>query len=465
MLPRWLRRTVLAPAVPLLTLLLLTSLPITALVAAFASRWMPGRWRPLRLLWLLLVYLVVESLTLLVAFGLWVAAGFGRHTRRERWQRAHYAVMRWYLRILVGTVERRFHLRFELDVDAAEVDPHVVTRARPRGDAAAGAPTAVPTAVRDADETGPPAARDRRDTAPLIVLSRHAGPGDSFLLVHGLLQAGYRPRIVLRGALRWVPTIDVMLHRVPSFFVDRGAPRGTGTSAVATLAAGLRPGDALVLFPEGRNFTPARRIRSIVKLEDLGQHADAEDAREFRHVLTPRTGGALAALDAAPAADVLFVAHWGLEDLSGVVDLWRGLPMDRAIEVEAWRVPAAQIPRAREARAAWLAWWWRRIDAWLVDRHGEDAVPDNVVEAVAEEREELEELEEVPLDLGRSELPSLGHDGAAHDRDERRVDLADDPPRTDAARGERPVEPTGDGRETAHDDAEAERGEELGDDP
>ena len=424
MLPRWLRRTVLAPAVPLLTLLLLTSLPITALVAAFASRWLPGRWRPLRLLWLLLVYLVVESLTLIVAFGLWIAAGFGRHTRRERWQRAHYAVMRWYLRVLVGTVERRFHLRFKLDVDAAEIDPHVVTRARLRGDAA----DVAPTAARDAEETVPPAARGRRDTAPLIVLSRHAGPGDSFLLVHGLLQAGYRPRIVLRGALRWVPTIDVILHRVPSFFVDRGAPRGTGTSAVAALASGLCPGDALVLFPEGRNFTPARRIRSIAKLEELGQHADAEDAREFRHVLTPRTGGALAALDAAPAADVLFVAHWGLEDLSGVVDLWRGLPMDRAIEVEAWRVPTAEIPRAREARAAWLAWWWRRIDAWLVDRHGEDAVPDNVVEAVAEEREELEE---VPLDEGRFEVPWLGHDGSAHDRDdaeaERGEEVADEP--------------------------------------
>ena len=389
--PRWIRRIVLAPAVPIATVLALTSLPITALVAAFASRWLPGRWRPLRLLWVLLTFLVVESLTILASFGLWLATGFGRRLDRERWQVAHYALMRWYLTVLLGSAERRLHLRFELKVD----DDHRVDRARGR-DAGLG-----PDADDRVDSGVPP----RADAAPLVVLSRHAGPGDSFLLVHGLLLAGYRPRIVLRSALRWVPTIDIVLHRVPSFFVERGAPPGTGTAAVAALASSLEPGDALVLFPEGRNFTPARRTHSIAKLEELGQHVDAEEARELRHVLMPRTGGALAALQAAPDADVLFVTHRGLEGLSGVVDLWRGLPMDREIDVEAWRVPVAEIPRAREARAAWLAWWWRRIDAWLVDCHGEDAVPDTVLEAVADVREELEQ---VPIEAAQVEVPWIG---------------------------------------------------------
>ena len=347
--PRVVRRLVLGPVVPVLTALLLTSLPVTAIVAAFASRWLPGRWRALRLLWFLLVYLVVESLALLALLGLWIASGFGRRVANERWQAAHYAVMRWYLAALVRSAQRTFNLRFDLDLDEA------------RG-----------------------MGSDRR---PLLVLARHAGPGDSFLLVHGLLQLGRRPRIVLRGALRWAPTIDIALHRVPSHFVEPGAPRGAGTTAIADLAAGMGEDDALVIFPEGRNFTDSRRIHSIARLEELGDHDAAEDARELRHVLAPRAGGTLAAIEAAPSADVAFIAHTGLEDLAGVVDLWRGLPMDAALAVKVWHVPAGQIPAAREARVAWLAWWWRRIDAWLLERVGRDAVPDAVVAAVVEEGE------------------------------------------------------------------------------
>lgn len=350
--PLWFRRVVLGPAVLLITMLLVTSLPLAVIAAAFASRWLPGRWRPLRLLWLLLVYLLLESATLLALFGLWVASGFGRRVRRERWQAAHYTLMRWYLAVLLRTAERRFNLHFDVDLDEAR---------------RSGEPLRLP-----AGTTRP----------PLLVFARHAGPGDSFLLVHGLLQLGYRPRIVLKGTLRWAPTIDVVLHRVPSFFVVSGASRGSGTGAVAALAEGMQAGDALVLFPEGRNFTHDRRSTSITKLEELGDHAAAEEARELRHVLSPRTGGALAALEHAPDAEVAFVAHTGLEDLSGIVDLWRGLPMDAAIRVKAWRVPRAEIPIVREARAAWLAWWWRRIDAWIVERAGASAAPDRVVESV-----------------------------------------------------------------------------------
>jgi 1-acyl-sn-glycerol-3-phosphate acyltransferase len=345
--PRWVRRVVVAPAVPVATLLLLTSLPLTAIGAAFASIWLPGRWRPLRILWFALVFLAVESAMLLWLFTLWVGSGLGQRLGGERWQGAHYHAMDGYLTALVRTAQRTFRLRFDARLDDAGVADD-------------------PTGHRPA----------------LLVFSRHAGPGDSFLLVHALLQLGYRPRIVLREALRWAPAIDVGLSRVPSYFVRRGAPRGTGRSAVAMLAGGLGQGDALVLFPEGRNFTPHRRLHSIAKLEELGLHDEAEEAREMRYVLTPRSGGALAALEAAPDADVVFVAHTGLEDLSSVVDVWRGIPMDSDIEVQAWRVPRAQIPRVPAAQDAWLQWWWRRIDAWLLERCGEEAIPDAVVEAV-----------------------------------------------------------------------------------
>ncbi|MFA9446712.1 1-acyl-sn-glycerol-3-phosphate acyltransferase [Egicoccus sp. AB-alg6-2] len=347
--PRWVRRLVLAPAVPLLALLLVTTLPLMLMVAAFASPLLPGRLRPLRLLLFVLVFLAAETAAVIALFGLWVASGFGRRLADDRWQAAHYAIMRHYLAALVHTARRTFNLQITLDDDAA---------------GATGAP----------DDP----------QAPLVVLSRHAGPGDSFLLVHGLLQRGLRPRIVLRELLQWAPALDIGLNRLPSHFVATAAPRGSGTEAVRRLATDLAPGDALVLFPEGRNFTHARRLHSIARLEELGRHDEAEQAREMRHVLRPRAGGALAALTAAPTADVIFVAHTGLEDLSSVVDLWRGLPMDAAVEIEAWRVPAAEVPTSRDEGAAWLNAWWRRIDAWILARHGPDAIPDAAVIAVVE---------------------------------------------------------------------------------
>jgi 1-acyl-sn-glycerol-3-phosphate acyltransferase len=335
-----------APLVPLLTVLLLASLPIAVLVAAVASTFLPGRWRALRVLYFLLIYLLAETLAIGWLFVLWVASGFGRRLQTPRWQDRHYAMMRTYLAVLVRAGSRVFRVGF--DVDGEEL-----------------------RRLEDAGER------------PLLVFSRHAGPGDSFLLVHAVLEAGRRPRIVLKGALQWAPVIDIGLNRIPRFFVARGAPKGTGTRAVRELASTMGPRDALIIFPEGQNYTPQRRLLSIDALEAQGRHADAETAREMRHVLTPRSGGAIAALEGAPDAEVVFVAHAGLESFSSAVDLWRGIPLDTDIAAKAWRVPRSDIPTARPARDAWLQWWWRRIDAWIIDHYGEKAVPDAVVEAVA----------------------------------------------------------------------------------
>jgi 1-acyl-sn-glycerol-3-phosphate acyltransferase len=345
--PRWVRRSVLAPAVPVLTVAVVVTLPLALIVAAFASPLLPGRLRPLRVLAFALAFLVIESATLFALLGLWIASGFGRHP--ERWREAHYAVMHRYLAALIHSAQRTFGL--EISIVGSGL----------------------------ADLT------DEQARRPVIVLSRHAGPGDSFLLVHGLMDRGRKPRIVLREVLRWAPALDVGLGRIPSAFISSSSPPGTGTRAVIDLATGLGEHDALVLFPEGANFTPDRRVRSIAKLEELGLHEEAEQARQMRHVLTPRSGGAAAACTAAPHADVLFVAHAGLEDLSSVVDLWRGLPMDSHVEVEVWRVPAEEVPTDPDEVRRWLVDWWRHIDAWLLTRHGPGAVPDATVEAVADE--------------------------------------------------------------------------------
>ncbi len=80
----WVRRVVLAPAIVVLTVVVLGFSPLILLAAAFAVRWLPGRWRGLRLLWFLLVYLVRESVGLSAMFVLWVLSGFGWKLRSDR---------------------------------------------------------------------------------------------------------------------------------------------------------------------------------------------------------------------------------------------------------------------------------------------------------------------------------------------------------------------------------------------
>jgi 1-acyl-sn-glycerol-3-phosphate acyltransferase len=349
--PRWIRRLVIAPMVPLLTVVLLALVPVWVIVAAIASVYLPGRWRALRVLAFLLVYLLADTVMLVWLLLLWIASGFGTRLEQPRWQARHYAAMRTYLAVLVAAGRRIFEVDF--DVDTADL-----------------------------------AFTEEELRHPVLIFSRHAGPGDSFLLVHSLLQRGRHPRIVLKDTLQWSPVIDIGLNRVPTFFVGRGAPPGTGTRAIRTLAEELGSDGALVLFPEGKNWTPHRRLRSIDKLEEAGLHDEAEVARELRHVLTPRAGGALAALDGAPTANVAFVVHTGLEHFVSFADIWRGIPIGSDVSVKGWRVLRPEIPQAREAREAWLQWWWRRIDAWLIDHLGEEAVPDAVVEAVADEEVE-----------------------------------------------------------------------------
>jgi 1-acyl-sn-glycerol-3-phosphate acyltransferase len=270
----------------------------------------------------------------------------------------HYGLVRWFLETLFGMATRDFRLTVDI--------------------------------------TEPPPTPDEmaaRLTRPVVVLSRHAGPGDSFLLVHHLLSLYQRkPRIVMKAALQFDPSLDVVINRLPHAFVhprrspvpppsasaspDGGAPSPDGaapqsegpvTAEIRRLAAGLGPTGALVIFPEGGNFTPGRWQRGISRLEQARRHEEARRARNMANLLPPRSGGAFAAIDSAPTADVIFVAHTGLDDLITVRDIWRALPMEQIIKAKWWRVPAAEVPRERDEVVRWLYEWWERIDAWIAE--------------------------------------------------------------------------------------------------
>ncbi|HWC43553.1 MAG TPA: 1-acyl-sn-glycerol-3-phosphate acyltransferase [Actinomycetota bacterium] len=332
--PRVVRRLVMVPLVLVLTAAVVVTLPLLALVAVVASPLLPGRWRPLRLLAFALVWLALESATLFACLALWVASGFGGRIRLASFQERHYAVMRWFLATVYKAATRAFKLTVE--IDEPELTPE---------EAAA------------------------RLTRPVVVLSRHAGPGDSFLLVHHLLSRYRRkPRIVMKAALQFDPGLDVVINRLPNAFVPphRG-PGNLVVKEIERLAAGLGPNGALVIFPEGGNFTPRRRLRAIRLLEERRLAKEAAKARAMEHLLPPKPNGALAAIAAAPTADVIFVAHTGLEHVITIGDVWRALPMEQVLRARWWRVPAADVPEDREAQVDWLYEWWARIDLWIAE--------------------------------------------------------------------------------------------------
>ena len=66
-------------------------------------------------------------------------------------------------------------------------------------------------------------------------------------------------------------------------------------------------------------------------------------------------------MDAAPDADLLVIAHRGLEGLAEVTDLLSGSVVGKHVEISIWRIPASEIP-AGDARRKWLFDLWKRVD-------------------------------------------------------------------------------------------------------
>ena len=86
-------------------------------------------------------------------------------------------------------------------------------------------------------------------------------------------------------------------------------------------------------------------------------------AREMEHVAAPRPGGALAAIEAAPDADVVFVGHVGIA--AGMAGTWRLLGARRSVRLRLWLVAAGEIPVGEDARIDWLFARWQTLDRWV----------------------------------------------------------------------------------------------------
>jgi 1-acyl-sn-glycerol-3-phosphate acyltransferase len=202
----------------------------------------------------------------------------------------------------------------------------------------------------------------------VIVLARHCGPGDS-LFIAWLLASYHRLslRIVLKKALRWEPTVDVAGDHLPLCFVGSGG--GNARQGVESLATSLTAGQALLIFPEGGNFTWERWRQALHQLRERGEHLLARRARRRTHTLPPRPGGALAALAAAPNADVLLLAHSGFSP-DGRNRVWWQLPVHHRLTIRTVLLPAESVPRDESGAREFLDQAWSQVDTW-VEGHSE----------------------------------------------------------------------------------------------
>lgn len=280
-------------------------------------------------------YLAMEIAVMVACAALWVAhPSPGRHRRGGIWEERHFRLLRWALGVVLGAARSAFGYRVVVEAGAEQL----------AGD------------------------------GPLLLLARHGGPGDSFTLVHLLLSRGWRVRVVLKGLLQADPALDVLLNRLSACFLPSGAAgREARTAGVEAAAAGLEGSDALLVFPEGGNWTPARQRRAVRYLRDRRDHTQAGAAQLMTHVLPPRAGGLIAALRAKPGLDVVVAAHTGLDKVVTLGAAWKALPLTVPMTVRFWRTPTRSVPSGEEALRQWLLAQWAVIDEWIDARRGADA--------------------------------------------------------------------------------------------
>ncbi|HYN98155.1 MAG TPA: 1-acyl-sn-glycerol-3-phosphate acyltransferase [Actinomycetota bacterium] len=336
--PKFLRRLILAPLVVALCLAWIAASPVLLLAAGLYGLLLDRKLRAARVLAFATVYMIYEVVSIVALFGLWVGSGLGLGMQSEGMQRIHFGYMRWWLKRINRAAGRFFRLRIEIE--------------------------------------DPPA----RKAGPVLVFSRHAGPGNSLMLV-GTLMIGYHrlPRIVMLAKLQWDPFFDIVGNRLPNRFIRHDpSERDRSLAVISELAAGTVGQGAFVLFPEGRDFTSTLRTRAIAALRRKGHTEEADKAELMRRVLPPRHNGVMAAVTAAPEADVVFVAHTVLEDVGSFKEIYRRIPFERPVAARYWRVPPSEVPREMEALIDWLYAWWARIDEWIDDRID----PDDKLKAV-----------------------------------------------------------------------------------
>ena len=207
---------------------------------------------------------------------------------------------------------------------------------------------------------------------PFVLVARHSSIIDN-LLPAWFISGPHRTHIryVMKSELLWDPCLDVAGNRLRNHFVQRGSGASEKEiAALSRLASDLGDDEGLLIYPEGTRSTPDRRAAAVARLGSSGGRL-AEVAAGFRWVMPPKPSGLHAILDST-AAEVLVMAHRGLDGLAKLSDLWHGGLTGARVEVAFWRITRSQIPHGKTEQAEWLYGLWTQIDGWVAEH---DPVP------------------------------------------------------------------------------------------
>jgi 1-acyl-sn-glycerol-3-phosphate acyltransferase len=295
--------------------------PIALPVLAISDLWHGRAHAPSARVYLVAVqYLVNDSIEIVAAPALWIAGGFGTNLQRPASIARHEALQRWSLRTLQRRARQLLDVR--LVVDGGEA----------------------------------------LEPGPVIVLSRHVHAADAALPSYlYLVERRWHVRGLMTAELLADPGFDLIYQRTGHVFIDRFHPTAA-RARIRQLAARLDVRTALVIFPEGRLYRSELRARCLARLAQK-QPQRAHQLAGLRYLLPPRPHGVLQLLEAAPDADVIVIAHTGLENIPSLKHLLRrGLPPSISVRVNIRRIPRRQIPTDPDAQIRWLDETWNQLD-------------------------------------------------------------------------------------------------------
>lgn len=324
---RWKRRAVTIPTMLGVTVAALVALPVVMPLLIGVDLLRGRRHLPtLRVYLFLTQYACNDSVEILLAPCYWLRAGAGTRLHSAASIGRHERLQDWSVTLLARRAEQLLGIRVEIDDTSTSA-------------------------------LGP---------APAIVLCRHVNLFDASLPAMLYARSGYHVRSVIMAELLADPGFDLLYGRLGSIFV----PRDNGLEArdaIGKLGATLDQSTIAVIFPEGRLYRPEllRHIQAKLSGSDAGR---AKSVAGLRHVLPVRPGGVSALIESAPDADIVVVAHVGLDDYPDFRALARRVPLTTPIKVAVWRKARSEIPADPDARLRWLDATWQDVDDW-VDTH------------------------------------------------------------------------------------------------
>ncbi len=303
--------------------------PILLPIAAIIDLVKRHDWIAVRFTLFFWVYFGFELIAVVVMGAQWLFSGIWLGINQRRLLMWNFATQRWWVLNLVPTMLRLFKAKMVVEGD-----------------------------------------HDLRKRKFLLFM-RHSSMADTVFGPFFAYSQMIHLRIVVKRELLMDPAIELSFNRMPNVFVRRGGVDSRAQiEAVGRMMDTFAPGEGVLMYPEGTRYTEEKKRRILEKLEKAGPAEAHARAKALRRSLPPRPGGPLKLLERNTDADVIFLAHTGLEETTHFRAMWNGGFIGKTLRFKFWRVPFEQIPKTNAEREEWLYENWLRVDEFVVQHLG-----------------------------------------------------------------------------------------------